>query len=84
MASSMIQSVFQPREKSEGDVCPHSVGQNDEKIYRDLIIVMICIIAVFVIREGLAWFMKTNHIHSEIRKQNSLLKSILEAVRVES
>lgn len=45
--------------------CPHGFTRNR---VRDIIYVVIALILVFiVVREGISWYFKTNHIHSELR-----------------
>uniref|UniRef100_A0A6C0CMZ3 Uncharacterized protein n=1 Tax=viral metagenome TaxID=1070528 RepID=A0A6C0CMZ3_9ZZZZ len=44
--------------------CPH----RQPTYMRDVILIIAVILLVLVLREGVAWFFKTNHVQSDIRR----------------
>lgn len=55
------------------ETCTHYENQSYMK---DVVIVILICIAVLVLREGLAWLLKTNHTHSAVKQMQADVQSI--------
>ena len=45
---------------------------------RDILIVIVVVIALLMLREGFNWFFKTNHAHSQAKKNEAMLQDIVD------
>lgn len=52
-------------------------GHVQVNYFKDVVIILIVVVGFFVLREILAWLLKTNHSHSLAQKNYDLLQNIV-------
>ena len=52
--------------------CPHT----QSTYVRDIILIGLFILIIFIFREFISWFFKTNHTHSIAQQNNNMLHNI--------